>query len=633
MLLLNDLDLRVSDGTTESLPWILDPNQPSANATRGDNIRDNVEQIIIPNPVPGRTYTITIKHKGTLTNNTQQYALLLSGIGGKAFCESKALSNADSKITQVILGNITQAAKSGCQEYSDFMMQIAPVAAGQTLPLEVSVGSCGSDFAKVVKAFVDWNGDGDFDDLNEIVATSDVINATSTFKTTIKAPSGLMIGNISRVRIVCVETSNAATVAACGTYAKGETQEFLVRFVRPTRDVSLTALVTPDNNFCSSQLSNVIVRVRNVGSNPQQNIPVSVQVLEPSGQLVGILTGTVTQTLPAFSETTLSLSDVFLVNLKAGINYQFVSRTHLVDDQDTLNSVLRQTRMVSTVPTITTATATYCGTDPLALISRDNGVAFWYDSPNAAKPIAVGNFASNPIQLPGGTFYVALNDFRGTVGPATKSAFTGGSYSGNFGPSPLIRTEIPLILESARLYTSSAGRLTFTVMGLDDKFISSTTVDVVASRNANAPNIGAPSGQVADDPDDQGRVYPLNLSIPQAGNYKITIEYENGATIFRSNAGVTGFPFSIPGVMALRGALFAQNNTIDTLTNAYYYFFDLKVKSLGCPSSRVAIVAQTAAKSTPTVSFEGNTTICEGASINLNAPMQEYISGFSIISL
>ena len=618
--LLNDLDLRVSDGTTESLPWILDPNQPAANATRGDNIRDNVEQIIIPNAVPGRTYTITVKHKGTLTNNTQQYALIVSGIGGKAFCESKATSTADSKITQVILGTINQTAKSGCQEYSDFMTQTAPIAAGQSLPLEVSVGSCGSDFAKVVKVFVDWNGDGDFDDPNELVATSEVINATGTFKTTVKAPSGLVVGNVSRVRIVCVETTNATAIAACGTYSKGETQEFLVRFVRPSRDVSLTALVTPENNFCSSQLSNITVRIRNVGSDSQQNIPVSVQVLEPSGQLVGTLTGTVTQTLPAFSETTLSLSDAFLSTLKAGINYQFVSRTHLEGDQDTLNSVLRQTRTVSTVPTVTTATATYCGTDPLSLISRDNGVAFWYDSPNAAKPIAIGNFASNPIQLPGGTFYVALNDFSGTVGPATKSAFTGGSYSGNFGPSPLIRTEIPLVLESARLYTSSPGRLTFTVMGLDDKFISSTSVDVIASRNPNAANVGAPAGQLADDPDDQGRVYPLNLSIPQAGDYKITIEYENGATIFRSNAGVTGFPFSIPGVMALRGALFPQNNTVDTLTNAYYYFYDLKVKSLGCPSKRVAVVAQTATKSTPTVSFDGSATICEGASISLNAP-------------
>ena len=620
--LINDLDIRISDGTTTSLPWILDPNNPSAAATRGDNIRDNVEQVYIANPVPGKTYTITVSHKGTLSRAPQNYALIVSGIGGTAYCASAASNNADSKINKVVFGSINNTAAAGCATYTDFTNLSTDVSVGQTIPIEVTLGTCGANADKadkIAKVFIDWNGDADFDDANELVATSGVINGTGSFKANITVPS-VTIGNSTRMRVVCTETNDATKVTNCGSYTKGETQEFLVRFVRPARDVSLTTLVTPENNFCSSQLSNVTVRVRNVGSDPQQNIPVSVQVLEPSGQLVGSLTGTVTQVLPAFSETSLSLSNVFLTNLKAGINYQFISRTHLEGDQDTLNSVLRQTRTVSTVPTVAMATATYCGADPLSLISRDNGVAFWYDSPNAVKPIAVGNFASNAIQLPGGTFYVALNDFSGTVGPTTKSAFTGGTYSGNFGPLPLIRTEVPLILESARLYTSSPGRLTFTVLDLDDKFISSTSVDVVASRNPNAANVGAPTGQVADDPDDQGRVYPLNLSIPQAGNYKITIEYENGATIFRSNAGVTGFPFNIPGVISLRGALFTQNNTVDTLTNAYYYFYDLKVKSLGCPSNRVAVVAQTATKATPTVSFEGSSTICEGASINLNAP-------------
>lgn len=616
--LLNDLDLRVSDGTTENLPWVLDPNQPAKNAIRGDNIRDNVEQIIISNPVPGRTYTITIKHKGTLTNNTQQYALIMSGIGGKVFCESRATTTGDAKITKVVLGTIAQTAKEGCQTYNDFMTQVATVSSGQTLPLEVSVGTCGENFTKIVKAYVDWNNDGDFDDANELIGTSNSINTNGIFNTNIIAPSGLTVGNLSRVRIVCVETNNPSTVVACGTYAKGETQEFLLRIERPSRDVSLSALVNPDNNFCSGQLSNVTVRVRNVGTTAQQNIPVSVQVLTSSGELVGVLRGTVTASLAAFAETNLTLTDTFLGTLKAGLNYQFVARTELANDQDTLNNVIRLTRSVSVVPTLSTPTATYCGTDPLSLILRDNTTAFWYDGPGVGKPIAIGNFTSSNIRLPGGTFYVALNDFKGTIGPTTKATFTGGTYSGNFGPSPLIRTEVPLILESARLYTSSAGRLTFTVLGLDDRFISSTSVDVTASRNATAPNVGAPSGQVADDPDDQGRVYPLNLSIPKAGDYKVTIEYENGATIFRSNAGVTGFPFSIPGVMALRGALFPQNNQIDTLTTAYYYFYDLKVKSFGCPSERMAVVAQNATKSEPTVAFSGSTDICEGAAITLS---------------
>lgn len=617
--LVNDLDIRISDGTTASLPWVLDPEQPANNATRGDNIRDNIEQILIANAIPGKTYTITVKHKGNLTNNTQLYVLIVSGIGGKAYCESRATSNADTKISKVVLGNITQLANNGCQTYSDFMSQIAVVSAGQSIPLEVTLGSCGGDFSKVVKVFIDWNADGDFDDADELAATSSVMG-NGIFSATLKVPSTITSTYTARVRVVAIETTNPAAVAACGTYAKGETQEFLVRFTRPLRDVSLSALLTPENNFCSNQLSNVTVRVKNNGSEAQSNIPVSIQVSEASGKVIGTVSTTITQSLAAFSETTVSLTAPFLSELKAGINYRFLTKTLLPDDQDTLNNTLVQTRTVAAVPTITSATATYCGTDPLSLIAQGNGTAFWYDSPSATQPIAIGNATGSSIRLPGGTFYAALNDFSGTVGPATKAAFSGGTYSGNFGPSPLIHTKIPLLLESARLYISSAGRLTFTVSGLDDRFVSTTTIDVAPTRNPNVPNQGAPSGQVADDPNDPGRVYPLNLSIPAAGDYKITIEYENGATIFRSNVGVTGFPYHIPNIITLKGALFNQNNGVDTLTNAYYYFYDLKVKSLGCSSARIPVVAQTASTSTPSITFTGSTTICEGTTLNLSAP-------------
>ncbi|MEZ4900768.1 MAG: S8 family serine peptidase [Spirosomataceae bacterium] len=371
--LLNDLDVRVSDGTTEFLPWILDPNQPAKNATQGDNIRDNVEQILLSNPVPGRIYTITIKHKGTLTNGTQPYALIISGIGGNAYCDSRATSNTDTKITQVVVGGITQTAKEGCQTYSDFMTRVANISAGQSLPLEVTVGSCGTPFAKVVKTFIDWNNDGDFDDANESIGTSEVISAIGTFRTNIIAPSGLSVDNLTRLRIVCVETSNPTTITACGSYTKGETQEFLLRITRPINDISLVALVAPDNNFCGGQLTNLTVRVRNVGTTAQQNIPVVVDILPAaSGPKIATLRGTIAQSLAAFTETTLTLSDPLLAALQAGQSYQFVCRTLLETDQDTLNNVLLQTRTVAVSPTITSATATYCGTDPAALIARSN---------------------------------------------------------------------------------------------------------------------------------------------------------------------------------------------------------------------------------------------------------------------
>lgn len=78
--LVNDLDLRVI-GPDGSLfyPFVLDPNNPSAPATTGDNTIDNVEQVLITKP-RGGPYTIQISYKGTLKNDEQIFSLILSGI-------------------------------------------------------------------------------------------------------------------------------------------------------------------------------------------------------------------------------------------------------------------------------------------------------------------------------------------------------------------------------------------------------------------------------------------------------------------------------------------------------------------------------------------------------------------------
>jgi hypothetical protein len=48
-----------------TLPWKLDPASPTAGATRGDNVVDNVEQIYVPNLAAGNYY-LQVTHKGTL---------------------------------------------------------------------------------------------------------------------------------------------------------------------------------------------------------------------------------------------------------------------------------------------------------------------------------------------------------------------------------------------------------------------------------------------------------------------------------------------------------------------------------------------------------------------------------------
>ncbi len=78
--LVNDLDIRISNGSTTWRPYVLDPANPANGATTGDNIRDNVEKIFIALPVAG-TYTITVSHKKTLANSSQPFSIIVSGLG------------------------------------------------------------------------------------------------------------------------------------------------------------------------------------------------------------------------------------------------------------------------------------------------------------------------------------------------------------------------------------------------------------------------------------------------------------------------------------------------------------------------------------------------------------------------
>ena len=76
--LVNDLDIRLTQGVNTYFPWKLDVNNVTGTAIKGDNTVDNVEKIEISNPSSGN-YTLTVNHKGSLTTGSQQYAIILTG--------------------------------------------------------------------------------------------------------------------------------------------------------------------------------------------------------------------------------------------------------------------------------------------------------------------------------------------------------------------------------------------------------------------------------------------------------------------------------------------------------------------------------------------------------------------------
>lgn len=77
-MLVNDLDVRLidEDGIITS-PWILNPSVPQAQATHGDNTRDNVEKIEFETPL-AKKYTVLVRHKGNLKDEKQDFSLVLT---------------------------------------------------------------------------------------------------------------------------------------------------------------------------------------------------------------------------------------------------------------------------------------------------------------------------------------------------------------------------------------------------------------------------------------------------------------------------------------------------------------------------------------------------------------------------
>ncbi|MCD0486741.1 S8 family peptidase [Pedobacter sp. MC2016-14] len=579
--LVNDLDLRVIQGSSTFTPWILNPASPSTAATKGDNFRDNVEQVLIADAVPGRSYTIRVSHKGTLQSGPQAYSLILSGIGGSNYCSSAPTSSADSKITNFSLSNINNTTATGCSTYSDFSSMSINLEKGVSYPLSLSLGTCGNNFNKVAKIYADWNGDGDFTDAGELIGTSTVISAAGTYTTTITVPGNVNPEHYSLLRVVLVETSDAGTVNPCGNYAKGETQDYRIKFLTPAVDPGIKAIVDPTATLCANTAQTVKVTLKNYGAQAVSNLPVMVVVRENT-TIVATLIGTFTGTLASMAESSFLLPGSF--NAEAGKSYSITASITQAGDADAGNNQLSTNVQVNMPPIVSADSKAYfCNSfNSYALTSSGQGTVYWYKTANATVPFAYGSAVTTMEAPENNTYYAGLNDYRSEAGPKTKATFPSGNYN-SFDPAVLVTTLAPVVIESARLYIGNSGRIKFSVINGLGVEVSSNTLSVTATRTTPA------AGESTNDANDQGQVYPLNLTFPTAGNYTITLEYFDGATIFRNYPVTTQYPYA-----SALDLLKITGNTAATNSGAYYYYFyDIKVKSTGCSSTEKIAVPLT----------------------------------------
>ncbi|MFM7079743.1 MAG: GEVED domain-containing protein, partial [Bacteroidota bacterium] len=122
------------------------------------------------------------------------------------YCASAASTTADEEITNVTFGSLNNSSTcftlapgpgSIAQRYSNYTNQpslIPTVFQGDAVPLSVTMTTCGGNYTNTTVVYIDYNRNGIFTDLGELVYTGPISFGNHTASTTIVIPTTASLG-------------------------------------------------------------------------------------------------------------------------------------------------------------------------------------------------------------------------------------------------------------------------------------------------------------------------------------------------------------------------------------------------------------------------------------------------------
>ncbi|WP_062058668.1 GEVED domain-containing protein [Aquimarina longa] len=166
---------------------------------------------------PNILYTFTIKAKDKAGNISKaSNAVTLT-----TYCKSKATNAKDQHIQKVVLGTINNPS-TDAKGYSDYTSISTKLAKGATNTITITPKNNTSDVWYAV--WIDYNRDGDFEDIGEKVWTK-AKSKDAQVSGTFKVPSTAKLGT-TRMRVVL--NNKKAPAKACETFAEGEVEDYTV---------------------------------------------------------------------------------------------------------------------------------------------------------------------------------------------------------------------------------------------------------------------------------------------------------------------------------------------------------------------------------------------------------------------
>ncbi len=584
--LINDLDLTITQGNRTHYTWNLNPSTPDNQAFKGLNNIDNVEKVEVDTSLVGTSYTITVKHKGTLERGLQNYSLIISGAGGTAYCPSAATSTAGTKIDSIQLNNI-KFSKTTADNYVDNTALFVNGESNGTVSLFMKLSSAdATNNNRFVKVFIDYNNNGVFD-ANELVHTSPAIT-NGDYSANFDLISNLIINQFTKLRVVVAETSAATNVNACGTYTSGETQDYTLRVVNPSNDIQLLEITNPSGGVTEKAVQYVTVKVANNGASRLTNLPLSLEVKKGNATILNIKE---TFTGRLYGSEIMTYTFQTPISIELNQNYTITASASLANDQQPANNSITATIISPSSSPAISGSATGCNENVQLLVNNPigNDQYLWYNQDtDLNKPIANGTVIRTSTNAK--NVFVGRG-WNGFIGPKDNTTLSNSGGYNNWGSSygEFIRfnTTGPIQLETTKIYTGYAGKIELELRALSTftdttySYFPSQTQKAILHVGASSPSPTPATGNAGSGTPtpfvqgDTGRIYAINMNLSQAGNYILIARCLDSATIFRNNNITTNnHPFG-PTVLATITGNWAGTN----FEKFYYFFYNMQIST------------------------------------------------------
>ena len=584
--LINDLDLTIIQGNKTFNTWNLTPSSPDNQAFKGVNNIDNVEKVEVDTSLVGTNYTITVKHKGTLERGQQNYSLIISGAGGTAYCSSAATSNAGTKIDSIQLNNI-KFSKTTADNYVDNTALFVNGESNGSVSLFMRLSSAdATNNNRFVKVFIDYNNNGLFD-TNELVHSSAAIT-NGDYSANFDLISNLIVNQFTKLRVVVAEATAATSVTACGNYTLGETQDYTLRVVNPSNDVQLLEITNPSGGVSEKTIQYVTVKVANNGANRLTNLPLNLEVKKGNATILNIKE---TFTGRLYGSEIMTYTFQTPISIELNQTYTITASATLANDQQPANNAMTATIISPNSSPAISGSATGCNENVQLLVNNpiSNDQYLWYSqNTDLSKPIANGTVIRTSTTAT--NVYVGRG-WTGFIGPKDNTTLsnTGGynNWGSSFGEFIRFNTTGPIQLETTKLYTGYAGKIELELRALSTftdttySYFPSQTQKAILHVSASSPSPTPATGSAGSGTPtpfvqgDTGRIYAINMNIPQAGNYILIARCLDSATIFRNNNITTNnHPFGPTVLTSITGNWAGAN-----FEKFYYFFYNMQIST------------------------------------------------------